>query len=79
MRLERINPDRNEYRYYEIIVQRTLFGDYSLLVIWGRIGKSARQRIACSGSFEDISDAALALEARKMRRGYALARKLPTL
>ncbi|MBT28118.1 MAG: WGR domain-containing protein [Thalassobius sp.] len=75
MRLERVNPDRNEYRFYEIEIQPTLFSDYSLMISWGRIGHRGRQRIAMSGSFDEIFGHALGLEARKMRRGYLPARR----
>jgi predicted DNA-binding WGR domain protein len=70
MRLERVNPDRNEYRFYEITIQPTLFRDYALNVFWGRIGMPARHRVAQSGSFEEVEEAAEKLERSKMKRGY---------
>jgi len=72
MRLERINPDRNEFRFYEIRVEPTLFKEHALLICWGRIGKRARQRIARTGEQPEIEAEARKLEKAKMKRGYFL-------
>ena len=70
MRLECINPDRNMFRFYEIRVEPTLFDEHALFICWGRIGKRARQRIACTGPYQEIEALALKLEKTKLKRGY---------
>ena len=42
MHLRRINPDRNMARFYIMSVQPNLFGEWSLLREWGRIGSAGR-------------------------------------
>lgn len=72
MHLERIDPERNLWRWYHLSVQPTLFGDWMLLRQWGRIGNRHGQ--ARMTFFDDEADARLALSAfaaRKHRRGYA--------
>lgn len=70
MRLERKNRDKNEYRFYEVLIERDLFEECSLVICWGRIGKTSRQRIASSGDAASMRDLALQVSERKQRRGY---------
>lgn len=70
MRLERINPDRNEFRFYELDVQPTLFCEYALLIRWGRIGKPSRQRIARTGPLDEVQAAVEKIRKAKSRSGY---------
>lgn len=69
--LVRINPARNERRYYLIAVQSTILGQWCVVCVHGRIDRSARPLppIPCADE-----PAALALaeriEQRKRRRGY---------
>ena len=44
MHLYRIDHDRNMARFYSMQVQRTLFGECTLLREWGRIGNGGQQR-----------------------------------
>lgn len=69
--LERVDPERNCFRYYGIFVEENLFGDRSLVIRWGRIGRIARERIAASGSAEQMLARAVKLQVTKCRRGYA--------
>lgn len=70
--LEKIRPEENCYRYYAISVEKNLFGDRSLIIRWGRIGRLGRERIAMSGPEELLAMMAAALAAGKCRRGYAM-------
>jgi predicted DNA-binding WGR domain protein len=70
MRLIRKNPDKNEYRFYEIHIEDDLFDACSLLIRWGRIGRAARQRIIRSGELEDVRTFAMTLADKKKRNGY---------
>ena len=69
--LERIDPDRNLWRWYRLSVRRTLFGDWTLMREWGRIG-CCRGQVRCA-FFDEEAQARAALsavETRKLRRGY---------
>ena len=68
--LTRTDPVRNMARFYALDVVPTLFGEWTLMADWGRIGASGQcQR-------RDYPDEAAALVAlterlhRKVRRGY---------
>ena len=70
MHLRRIDPDRNMARFYTISVQPNLFGEWSLLREWGRIG-SAGQFVA--GGFSSEREAALSMARHlkaKLSKGY---------
>ena len=45
MHLYRIDHNRNMARFYSMQVQRTLFGEWTLLREWGRIG-TVRSRLS---------------------------------
>ena len=45
MYLERRDIARNMARYYCLTVERNLFGEFSLVRTWGRIGCHGRQKI----------------------------------
>ena len=40
-------PERNQHRFYALQVTHNLFGAWSLIRSWGRIGASGQQRIDC--------------------------------
>jgi predicted DNA-binding WGR domain protein len=44
-RLTRIDPARNTWRFYEMAVQRDLFGGAVLIRRWGRIGTAGLLRL----------------------------------
>ncbi len=72
LRIERVNPETNMYRFYRLRLMPDLFGGVSLLREWGRIGTQGRHRIEL---FEDTSrahDAMAALYRAKKKRGYRL-------
>jgi predicted DNA-binding WGR domain protein len=68
--LQRIDAARNMWRFYELALQPTLFGELSLVRTWGRIGSSGQCKIV---TFPEVDEAARALKrlaAAKRRRGY---------
>lgn len=74
IRIERVDPEANMYRFYRLRLMPDLFGGVSLLREWGRIGTKGRHRIEL---FEDAgyaADAMVALYRAKQKRGYQLAR-----
>jgi predicted DNA-binding WGR domain protein len=42
--LERHDPDRNMHRFYQIYVVPGIFGDWSLVKKWGRVGSTGTVR-----------------------------------
>ena len=71
--LTRSDPDRNMHRFYALDVTPTLFGDWSLIAEWGRIGSPG---VVQRRTFADEATASAALTERlsiKARRGYLAA------
>ncbi|ULB11642.1 WGR domain-containing protein [Cereibacter azotoformans] len=73
IRLEKIEPERNFYRFYLIRQERDLFESGSLVVQWGRIGQAGRMAIRSSGPPERIEALFERLVRMRLRRGYAIA------
>jgi len=68
--MTRIDPTKNMARWYEIDVQPTLFGEYTVERHWGRIGAVGQSKTFW---FEDEASAnqmASAISVTKARRGY---------
>jgi predicted DNA-binding WGR domain protein len=54
--LQRIDPARNMARYYRLDVQPDLFGGWSFIREWGRIGRPGVVRLHfCSSEMEAIA------------------------
>ena len=71
LRLEKIDPPRNRWRWYVLSVQPTLFGEWTLNREWGWIGEASGH--TASTIFSDEREALTAcdtLKAVKTRRGY---------
>ena len=68
--LTRSDPARNMARFYKLDLQPTLFGDWSLIREWGRIGRAGTVRTA---TYPTEAEALASLEqarGKKQRRGY---------
>lgn len=68
--LEHVDPEKNCFRYYGISLENNLFGDRSVVVRWGRIGRAKSQRVDASGSAREMAARAQKLATQKLRRGY---------
>ena len=68
--LQRINPARNEARFYTMDVERDLFGRVVLVRRWGRIGTHGRTRLDEHRSEGEALKALLTIQQRKRRVGY---------
>ena len=70
MMLRRTDPERNMHRFYALGIMPTLFGEWTVISEWGRIGAPGRMHRST------YSDEIAALEiltrrlANKKRRGY---------
>lgn len=73
IRLEKINPEKRQRRFYVMQVTRTLFGEWCLIREWGRIGSAGGQRMTdYAASREEAETALEKLSNLKSRRGYHL-------
>lgn len=70
MFLVRIDPAINARRYYAIEIAPTLFGGWSVVREWGRIGASCRRRIDLCDELGEAAAQARALVKAKRARGY---------
>ena len=68
--VRRSEPLQNINRYYSMSVQPNLFGGYSLVRSWGRIGISCRTRVDLVSTQSEAEDCLLRLLRQKKRRGY---------
>lgn len=73
IRIERVDPEANMYRFYRMRLMPDLFGGVSLLREWGRIGTRGRQRVELFEDAGSAADAMIALCRTKQKRGYQLA------
>jgi predicted DNA-binding WGR domain protein len=70
-KLQKRDPKRNQYRYYLLDVQPNLFGTWSLIREWGRIGRPGQVRIDLCDSLDEAAHAFEGKRLQKQRRGYA--------
>jgi predicted DNA-binding WGR domain protein len=68
--LTRTDATRNMARYYLMSVQATLFGEWSLVREWGRIGRAGQVRATTYPKRTEAEQAMEKLYAAKMRKGY---------
>ena len=68
--LEKHVPAKNVAQFYRLVVLPNLFGEWTLVREWGRIGQRGRIRLDCFDTHAQALAALLALEARKRQRGY---------
>ncbi|WP_316201368.1 MULTISPECIES: WGR domain-containing protein [unclassified Bradyrhizobium] len=68
--LTRINDSRNVARFYKLDVQPTLFGEWSFVREWGRIGRAGTVRVETHQT-RGKADLALASNwVRRLKKGY---------
>ena len=68
--LTKRDPAKNLARFYVLDLQPNLFGEWSLVREWGRIGRAGQGRSALYGE-KSQAEAGLARELkRRIRRGY---------
>tara|TARA_R110002020_G_scaffold367683_3_gene579560 strand:- start:18993 stop:19265 length:273 start_codon:yes stop_codon:yes gene_type:complete len=68
--VERIEPGSNMARFYSLGVRPTLFGDYSLMRCWGRIGTRGQCKEHIFKEEADAMNQLLDFLNAKIRRGY---------
>lgn len=71
--LTRTDPAKNMRRFYALHVAPTLFGEFSLVAEWGRIGQAGTVRRQPFASEAQAIAAMTERARRKTRRGYRAA------
>ena len=70
--LTRIRPELNEWRFYRVEIWPDLFGGFSLVREWGRIGQDGQSRHLSFPTKGAATEAFWALIASKRKRGYLI-------
>jgi len=67
---EKVNSIQNMSRWYRLSIVRTLFGEWSMVREWGRIGQRGQSREHWCATQEEASAMLAAQRALRLRRGY---------
>ncbi len=76
VRMTRIDREKNMARWYEIDVQPTLFGEYTVERHWGRIGYSGQSKTFWLNDEPTADQMPKSVSAIKARRGYVTTRSM---
>ena len=68
--LQKNDPAKNQHRFYALAVMPTLFGEWSLVRQWGRVGANGTQRSDWFDTQEEAIQAFQAMKKQKEKRGY---------
>jgi predicted DNA-binding WGR domain protein len=68
--LERHDATCNMARYYCLTVEWNLFGEFSLVRTWGRIGRPSQKQIELHATEQDAQTAMERKARQKRRKGY---------
>ncbi len=68
--LRLIDPEANKWRFYSLDIQPDLFGGWSLVREWGRIGRHGKVMTTPFPSPAEAERALGRLRRRKEKRGY---------
>jgi predicted DNA-binding WGR domain protein len=71
--MTRVDPEKNMARWYEIDVQPTLFGEFTVERHWGRIGSVGQSKTFWFDDETGADKMARLVSDTKSRRGYAAA------
>lgn len=69
--LESCDRARNRFRFYNLSLERDLFGSWCLIRHWGRIGSAGHLRSDVHASHVDVQNALATIARQKLRRGYS--------
>ena len=70
--LHRIDPARNEARFYFVSIGPALFDPHAVIRIWGRIGGYQRLLVTPCQTSTEARKLAKRLVQRRLKRGYKL-------
>ena len=67
---ERVNPARNERRFYYVSWQATLFNEGAVVRLWGRKGETQRELATPFPTLDEAWPLLRRVLRRRLRRGY---------
>ena len=67
---ERVNPERNEFKFYYLSWQATLFDAGAVVRLWGRKSGSQRQKATPFASLNEAWPLLRRVMRSRLRRGY---------
>ena len=70
--LHRVNPEKNEARFYFVSFGPALFDPHAVIRVWGRIGGYQRMLITPCQTPMEARKLAMKLVQRRLKRGYRL-------
>jgi predicted DNA-binding WGR domain protein len=73
MQLVKIDPTKNMRRFYELDIQPNLFGGFSVIRNWGRIGTKGQVKIELHDDKTMAKCSYKKLRTIKLKRGYKVA------
>lgn len=68
----RSDPARKAHRFYVVQLAPTLFGEWTVLREWGRIGSPGTVRSTSFASEQDAQQTEEEIVRRRLRRGYTM-------
>lgn len=68
--LHRVCPEQNMARFYALSLERSLFGEFVVIRLWGRIGRRGQSKSECFRAEPDAECRLMKLADIKRRRGY---------
>lgn len=74
--LRRIEPAADMARFYEVTVVPTLFGEWSVIREWGRIGQSGTVREGVVGTHVEAESLLRKWVEAKKKRGYSIVKSV---
>ncbi len=66
-----IDPPKNKWRFYSVDIARNLFGDWSIMREWGRIGSPGRIAVESFATEEEARRAEQQIIRTRTRHGYS--------
>jgi predicted DNA-binding WGR domain protein len=69
--MEKINAEKNCFRFYELRVEPDFFAESALIIHWGRIGLPGRTLIRGSGRAREVEGLADKIRRIRLKHGYA--------
>jgi predicted DNA-binding WGR domain protein len=66
----RVDTENNKARFYKLDVQPTLFGEWSLVREWGRIGQPGTVQVEMHGTRGAADIALISAWIKRLKRGY---------
>ncbi len=78
MRFEKRIPEKNQFRFYRLNLWPTLFGEWSVVREWGRIGQQGR---VVTETFQTLAGARSSFDRKafeKQRGGYTDVQRVTT-